>query len=272
MNTVHAQTIWNPETAPDTFEQHNRICSLKGSVYWGVIFPDGYPYGQIEKDCISAINNQLKNKIQTYIFMECLNTKGEKFCGEILEIETFAFSWECNFLVPNYYKKTCSTSQTIIWFRIKNFTSITSDILDYVRPCITNDLETYRPFAGWPLICPCNFKAFDLLENHIKTGGSKPRHKYPNFHQSPDLTYVSNNGKEYNLTTMQGKAVKYIFEKMVQGNNSAPQSEILKSIGSQSTQLRNIFKPDKSGAWGKLIVKASDSKDGKYRLNLPPNA
>jgi hypothetical protein len=202
------------------------------------------------------------------MFIECLNIKDEKFCGEILGLETSTFNWNNNPLVPDYYKKTCLTSQTIIWFRIKSFTSITSHILDNVRPCTTNDLGKYRPYGGWPLILPCNYKDIDLLQKELKRGNDRPRHKYPNFHQSQNLSHVEYNDADYHLTEMQGKAVKYIYEEMCQGNGSVHQSEILKFIRSESTQLRDIFKPDKSGAWGALIIKASNSKDGRYKLNL----
>tara|TARA_A100001015_G_C15000404_1_gene718202 strand:+ start:97 stop:753 length:657 start_codon:yes stop_codon:yes gene_type:complete len=78
-----------------------------------------------------------------------------------------------------------------------------------------------------------------------------------------DFSKIKHEGHKYHFTPMQASAVRYMHERQIKGDSSFYQSDVIESIGSSSSYLKDVFK--KHEAWNKLIIRV---KNNYYKLNI----
>jgi hypothetical protein len=88
--------------------------------------------------------------------------------------------------------------------------------------------------------------------------------RHPHFRHSPDFRSVVLSGKQYILTRLQAAVVRVLYEAYLHGTPVLSYEGILGQIGSNSANLRDIFKSNPD-AWRELLVR---ERKGTCRLNL----
>lgn len=250
----HIYTVWNPipanVTAEKTFKEHWDIIQEHGHVYWGVItrrkYKDRHPF----EDHKDKIQDQLKNKIKTNIYISPRDEKTKLFRGIVTGISQELPNWKDLVEVPQYYKRIEYTDhRTIYWFRLIALKYITHDEFDSVEPLYTFDSKKHGS-SGYPYP-----SAFKLSED-------KAHHN--DFQPAPDYSNVTYRGVTYYLSTNQSMAIELLDYNRENGLHGLRGDTILERIESESKRFIDVFKGRKC-AWKALIT---SPKKGVYKLNI----
>jgi len=158
----HVWTVWHPRPAKvpasKTFKAHYDILQQYKEVFWGVITRRAYQSRHPFEHGIKCINEQLKNDIETFLFIKPRDDQDDPIRGLIKEVKTSLSGWEKLETVPQYYREILKKDSKYgiqYWFLLSAIEIIDPKTL--LRLTKFEEFDPTHGALGYPYPCLCKF-------------------------------------------------------------------------------------------------------------------